>query len=157
MKNGRNKSSKSRYLKIEVGCNITHHNIILRIWLLHSPLLPQNRSLLNIIDILYFIYILHVRIHIFPIQISCKSKVHVSGFLHFRICQKIKTFLYDVYIVNSIVLILIERQNQKLNEIFMTFEKHYVDIATALDDIRCENSSFPRLKVYWHSLDFTVW
>ena len=72
MKNGRNKSSKSRYLKIEVGCNITHHNIILRIWLLHSPLLPQNRSLLNIIDI-------HVRIHIFAIQISCKSKVHVSG------------------------------------------------------------------------------
>ena len=68
MKNGRNKSSKSRYLKIEVGCNITHHNIILRIWLLHSPLLPQNRSLLNIIDI-----------HIFAIQISCKSKVHVSG------------------------------------------------------------------------------
>ena len=71
MKNGRNKSSKSRYLKIEVGCNITHHNIILRIWLLHSPLLPQNRSLLNIIDI-------RKNTH-FPIQISCKSKAHVSG------------------------------------------------------------------------------
>ena len=50
MKNGRNKSSKSRYLKIEVGCNIIHHNIILRIWLLHSPWLPQNISLLNIIN-----------------------------------------------------------------------------------------------------------
>ena len=70
MKNGRNKSSKSRYLKIEVGCNIIHHNIILRIWLLHSPSLPQNRSLLNNPLHSCLIYILHVRIHLFLIQIN---------------------------------------------------------------------------------------
>ena len=67
MKNGRNKSSKSRYLKIEVGCNIIHHNIILRIWLLHSPSLPQK----------------HVRIHLFLIQINYKFKVYVSGIFVF--------------------------------------------------------------------------
>ena len=39
----------------------------------------------------------------------------------------------------------------------MTFERPYVDIATALDDIRCENNSFPRLTVYWQAFDFMVW
>ena len=103
MKNSGNKSSKSRYLKIEVGCNITHHSTILRIWLLHSPLLTQNVSLLNIIDInvlnlrkwlslmcqkvtltFFILYtFLHVRIHLFLIQISCKSKVQCKWYFAF--------------------------------------------------------------------------